>query len=61
MELKSEQELNIIRGKMICGAANQRDIIDFLRYVAVLEGLVEEASMEDFYGTEGWRHKVGLE
>jgi len=58
--LRSERELDMIRGKMLVNAASQEELHDFLRYVTVLEGLVEDASMADFYGTEGWRHKIGL-
>jgi hypothetical protein len=60
-KLLTERELDTIRGKMLAGAASPRELQDFLRFVNVLEGLVEEASMADFYGTEGWRHKVGLQ
>lgn len=59
MKLRSEQEIDMIRGKMLTNSATQEELHDFLRYVMVLEGLVDEASMEDFYGTEGWRHRVG--
>lgn len=57
--LVSERELNIIRGKMLVAAASREECHDFLRYVTFLEGLVEDASSEDFYGTEGWRHLAG--
>ena len=30
-------------------------------YIESLEEWVEEASNEDFYGTEGWKHNLGLE
>lgn len=59
MEIKSEQELNIIRGKLIANHATQEEINEFLRYVSALEELVEEASMEDFYGTEGYQYRLG--
>jgi len=58
-ELRTERELDMIRGKMLVNAATQDELHDFLRYVSVLESLVEDASMEDFYGTEGWRHHIG--
>lgn len=59
MEIKDEQTIDTIRGKMLVAAATQEELHDFLRYVTVIEGLVEDASNEDFYGTEGWRHKIG--
>lgn len=55
------RELDEIRGKMLVAAATQQELLDFLTYVAALEGLVEEASMEDFYGTEGWQHRLGID
>jgi hypothetical protein len=61
MTLKTERELNVIRGKMLVAAASPMELQDFLTYVTALEALVEEASMEDFYGTEGWRRRIGLE
>lgn len=60
-QLLSERQLNEIRGKMLVGAASVDELSDFLFYVSKLEGLVEHASMEDFYGTEGWQHAIGLE
>jgi len=58
-EIKSEQEINMIRGKMLVNAATQDELLDFLHYVGMLETLVEEASLEDFYGTEGYNHRLG--
>ncbi len=55
------RELDTIRGKMMVGHATPEELRDFLTYVTALEGLVEEASIEDFYGTEGWQHKLGIE
>ncbi len=59
MKLKSEKEINIIVGKLLVGKCQKKDIQDYLYYVAALEKLVEEASQEDFYGTEGWRRRIG--
>lgn len=61
MTLRTERELNSIRGKMLVAAATAEELRDFLYYVSKIEGLVEDASVEDFYGTEGWRHRIGLE
>ena len=59
IEVKSQREIDMIRGKMLVNAASQEELYDFLKYVSVLEILVEEASIEDFYGTEGWEHRIG--
>ena len=58
--VKTERELDMIRGKMLVNAATQEELHAFLEYVNVLEGLVDEASDQDFFGTEGWRHNIGL-
>jgi len=60
-KLRKEKDLDMIRGKMLVGHASIEELQDFLFYVSALEGLVEDASIEDFYGTEGWRHSIGLE
>ena len=60
-QLKSEKELNIIRGKMLVNYTTNYEITEFLKYVSALEVLVEEASNEDFYGTRGWQHRLGWE
>jgi hypothetical protein len=61
MKVKSQSEINIIRAKILVGDASKRDMQDFLYYVSLIESLVQEASDEDFYGTEGWRHRIGME
>jgi len=61
MELRTEKELDMIRGKMLVAAATQKELHDFLTYVATLEGLLEEADNDDYFGTEGWRHRIGLQ
>jgi hypothetical protein len=58
MKIKSASEINVIRTKILVGDATKRDIQDFLFYVSMIEMLVEEASDEDFYGTEGWRKRL---
>ena len=55
----SEKEINIIRGKMLVAAASKEELHIFLTYVSAIEALVEEASIEDFYGTEGYEHRLG--
>ena len=56
--MKTLRELDVIRGKMISGNATIEEIQSFLVYVTKLEELVEEASNEDFYGTQGWTYRV---
>ena len=60
-DLKSEKELDTIRGKMLVAHATQEELHDFLRYVSVLESLLDAEELVDAFGTEGWKHHVGLE
>lgn len=57
--IANEQELNMIRGKMLVGVATTKELHTFLNYVSALEALVIEASLEDFYGTEGYEKRLG--
>ncbi|MCK5018469.1 MAG: hypothetical protein KAS32_15525 [Candidatus Peribacteraceae bacterium] len=61
MKVLSEREIDMIRGKMMVGAATLQELQEFLTYTTIIESLVEEASIEDFYGTEGWRYRLGWE
>lgn len=49
-------------------AAFNRDLTraetDHVRVVRIVEEMIElldEADREDFFGTEGWKHRLGLE
>lgn len=59
MALKTERELDVIRGKMLVGAASAEELMDFLCFVSELERLVDEADLDDYFGTEGWRRRLG--
>jgi len=61
MKLKSERELDVIRGKMLVNQATLQELHDFLHYVAALEGLLVDCDNEDFFGSEGYRHSLGLD
>lgn len=57
--MATRREIDMIRGKLIVGKATVEECHTFLEFVNQLEAMVEEASMEDFYGTEGWEHRLG--
>ncbi len=57
----SEREINMIRGKLSVNHATQEEIDNFLEYVEELERLLNESDDDDMFGTEGWRHHIGLE
>ena len=46
---------------MLVAAATQKELQDFLTYVSAIEGLLEDADNDDYFGTEGWRSAIGLE
>lgn len=54
------RDLDAIRGKMLVAAASQEELHEFLRYVVDLERLLDEADGDDYFGTEGWLHRLGL-
>lgn len=61
MAYSYRRDLGIIRGKLSTLTATKEEVEKFLKYVTDLEELVGEASEQDFYGTEGWEHRLGLD
>ena len=59
--MRTEKDINMIRGQMVVGEATQNDIDDFLEYVNKLEEIVEVASDYDTFGTQGWKYAIGWE
>ena len=57
----SDKELNTTRGKAIVGAASVEEIMRVFERIDELEALLDEADESDALGTEGWRHRAGLE
>lgn len=60
MELLSERELNILRGKSLVNKITGKEALSILNHLAVLEAKMDEADCDDFFGTEGWRHYFGM-
>lgn len=57
----SDRELNIIRGKVIVGGATLAEVLKVFGHIDKLEAKLDDTDEEgDFYGTEGWRHFLGL-
>jgi len=54
------RELDTTRGKMLVAAATVEEVHEFLRYVSMLERLLDERDRDDYFGTEGWLHHLGL-
>ncbi|WP_065091468.1 hypothetical protein [Rhizobium leucaenae] len=61
MAAQDEKTLNIIRGKNLVGAADKVDVFKLFDHIDALEFMLDEADADDFFGTEGWRHHLGLD
>ena len=61
LKIASETELNIIRGKLMAGHANLKEIQEFFKYVMLLEIMVDEAESENFYGDNDLRKRAKWE
>jgi len=60
MAAHTDETLNIIRGKNIVGAATSDDVFALLQHIDALEDLLDEGDDDDAFGTEGWRHRLGI-
>ena len=60
---KDYSDVNIGRiiGRMQTGTTTQLDAETLFSYIRQLWELLDEADQDDFYGTEGWRHRLGLD
>ena len=59
--IQTDRILNIIRGKNLVGAATKEDIDLLFEHLDAIEIALDEADSEDMFGTEGWRHWLGIE
>ncbi|MFZ3047004.1 MAG: hypothetical protein WA151_13915 [Desulfatirhabdiaceae bacterium] len=53
--------IDTIRGKNLVGKASQQDVDLLLQHIDALEDFLDEYEVEDIFGTEGWRHAIGIE
>lgn len=58
--MKTESEINIIRGKIIVSKASPEEVDDFMKYVGAMEEALKETDHADFFGTEGWKRYIGI-
>ena len=58
---QSDRTLNIIRGKNLVGHATKEDIDVLFAHIDALESFLDENETDDQFGTEGWRHAIGLD
>lgn len=58
--LLTEKEINTIGGKAIVGRAEPSELMQVFGHYDLIEARMDEMDMEDYFGTEGWRHYFGL-
>ena len=61
MKAQTDKTINIIRGKNLVGKTEKADVDARIAHIDALEMLLDEGDDEDMFGTEGWRHRVGIE
>lgn len=57
--VNSEKDYNILVGKLAVGELTQEERFDLLELISTFEGMLDEADGDDYFGTEGWRHRLG--
>jgi hypothetical protein len=60
MKPQTDKTLNIIRGKNLVGKATPEDVTKLFAHIDALEMFLDENEQDDQFGTEGWRHAIGL-
>lgn len=60
-DVKTEAVINTIRGKWLVKKASQEDVEILLKQLDAYEALLDEADEGDVFGTEGWRHQLGID
>ncbi len=53
--------INTISGKNLVGHASQEDVQTLIMHIWALEFFMDQANEDDTFGTEGWRHRLGIE
>ncbi len=61
MSAHTDKTLNIIRGKNLVGKADKDDVFKLFEHLDAMEELLNEADQDDVFGTEGWRHRLGID
>lgn len=58
---QTDSTINVIRGKNLVGHCSQADIDTLLEHIDALEQFLDNEDMNDTFGTEGWRHQLGID
>lgn len=56
------EQIERILTKIECGkTVTEEQAIMVSEYIIALEGLCDATDQDDYFGTEGWRHYIGME
>ena len=58
---QTDQTINTIRGKNLVGKADKADVDKLIEHIDALEIFLDDNEQDDQFGTEGWRHAIGLD
>lgn len=61
MAAQTDKFLNTVRGKALVGHATPAEIMKIFEHLDALEMFLDEHDEDDVFGTEGWRHAIGLD
>ena len=59
--IHSDRVINTIRGKNLVGKASKEDIDVLFEQLDAFEQFLDDWDQDDNFGTEGWRHAIGLD
>jgi hypothetical protein len=56
----TEKEFNVCIGKILAGKGlSEEDAINFVEDVNEMQSMLDDGDQEDYFGSEGWRHRMG--
>jgi hypothetical protein len=58
---QTDKTINTIRGKNLVGRADKADVDKLIEHIDALEMFLDNHEQDDQFGTEGWRHAIGLD
>lgn len=61
MAAQPDSVINTIRGKNLVARATKIDVDKLLEHIDELEAFLDDRDEDDVFGTEGWRHAIGLD
>lgn len=59
-KLLPRSHISQIRGKASVGHHTQQEVMQLLGHILAIEEKLDSADYDDFFGTEGWRHWMGV-